>query len=242
MIKGIYTSAVGMQSRMLEEEISANNLANLNTTGFKKDTVYFKKLLDGNMVQLNLDGSQGSLAESQNVQTNFAQGELKETGNSLDVALDGTGFFTVLTEDGEAYTRNGYFQLDEDGQLMTANGYKVMGTAGPIQLFPGQVEIRGNGEIYQNNALVDKLKIVDFQKPYSLLKLGESLFQETDNSEMVDVGNTMFRQGYLEESNVNPIYEMVKLITIAKAFQAGQKAIQAQNNTLEKAVNSVGRF
>ena len=242
MIKGIYTSAVGMQSRMLEEEISANNLANLNTTGFKKDTVHFKKLLDGNMVKLNFDGSQGSLAESQNVQTNCAEGELKETGNSLDVAVDGTGFFTVLTEDGEAYTRNGYFQLDEDGQLMTANGYKVMGTAGPIQLFPGQVEIRGNGEIYQNNALVDKLKIVDFQKPYSLLKLGESLFQETDNSEMVDVGNTMFRQGYFEESNVNPIYEMVKLITIAKAFQAGQKAIQAQNNTLEKAVNSVGRF
>ncbi len=242
MIKGIYTSAVGMHSRLLQEEISANNLANLNTTGFKKDTVHFKKLLDGSMVQLNLDGSQSSLAEAQNVQTNFVQGELKATGNSLDVALDGMGFFTILTEDGEAYTRNGHFLLDEDGQLMTGNGHMVMGTAGPIQLFPGQVEIRQNGEIYQNNALVDELKIVEFQKPYSLQKLGESLFQETDNSEIADVGNTIFRQGYLEESNVNPIAEMVKLITIAKAFQAGQKAIQAQNSTLEKAVNQVGRF
>lgn len=242
MIKGIYTSAVGMQSRILEEEISSNNLANLNTTGFKKDNVHFKNLLDGNLVQLDLDGGQQGLAGTHAVQTSFVQGELRSTNNSLDVALDGSGFLVVLTEEGEAYTRNGHFMLDEEGQLTTARGDKVIGTGGPILLFPGDVEIRENGEIYQNGGLVDELKIVDFEQPYALNKIGEGIFEETENSNLIEAEQTSIRQGYLEESNVNPIGEMVKLISIAKSFQAGQRAIQAQNSTLEKTVNQVGRF
>ena len=239
MIKGIYTSAAGMQSRIVEEEITSNNLANVNTTGFKKDGINFRKVLDGSLVMMNQDG----ISEAHEVRVNFGQGELSPTQNALDVALDGDGFFVVLTEDGEAYTRNGNFMVDSEGMLVTSLGHKVLGEAGPIQLFPGAVEIRESGEIFQNDALVDQFELVDFADGSSLRKQGEGLFAPSDNgAETVDVEGTMVRQGYLEDSNVNAISEMVKLITIAKIFQVGQKAIQAQDRTLDRAVNSIGRY
>ncbi|MEE9169312.1 MAG: flagellar basal-body rod protein FlgF [bacterium] len=243
MIKGIYTSAVGMQSRILEEDITANNLANVNTTGFKKDAVHFKKVLDGSLVILGQNGGEQGLADSQQVRINFAQGELKPTGNSLNAALDGRGFFVVLTEDGEAYTRNGNFMLDSEGGLVTSEGFKVLGRSGPIELFPGAVEIRESGEIYQNNTLVDEFRLVDFSDSAMLEKQGAGLFVSTENRpDTMEAEGTIVRQGYLEESNVNAISEMVRLIMISKAFQAGQKAIQAQDRTLDRAVNSVGRY
>lgn len=242
MIKGIYTIAAAMQSRVLEEEVTSNNLANMNTTGFKKDMVHFKDMLDGNLVRMDLTGQQQSLNATQAMTTSFAQGEIRPTHNSLDIALDGSGFFVVLTDEGEAYTRNGHFKLDPEGGLLTSEGHRVQGISGSIELFPGEVEIRENGEIYQNDALVDELRIEDFSKPYTLRKVGEGLFSPTRASESEPVVGTVVRQGYLEDSNVNPIKEMVKLITIAKSFQAGQKSIHAQDRTLDRAVNSVGKY
>ena len=241
MIKGIYTSAAGMQSRFIEEEISSNNLANVNTTGFKKDAVHFRKVLDENLVMSNQAGE--GIADAQEVVIDFAQGEMRPTENALDVALDGRGFFVILTEDREAYTRNGNFMIDSEGQLITSDGHRVLGNGGPIQLFPGEVEIRENGEIYQNNTLVDEFQLVDFDNQASLMKIGHGLFTPSRGGiETVDVEGTLVRQGYLEDSNVNAISEMVRLITISKAFQAGQKAIQAQDRTLDRVVNGVGRY
>ena len=243
MIRGLYNAAAGMIPRSIEEEIAANNLANVTTTGYKKDVVHFRRLLDGRIVLNQLRGEPIEGGPPEEVVTRFTQGELKPTGNSLDVALEGEGFFLVLTPRGERLTRNGNFQLDADGQLVTAQGYPVLGESGPVQLFPGEVVIRENGEIYQNGALVDRLRIVSLPRPYPLMKEGEGLFRLTESLvDLPEAENVVVRQGYLEDSNVNPVTEMIRLITLSKAFQAGQKAIHAQDRTLEKAVNTVGRF
>lgn len=234
MIKGIYTTASGMYPLVLEEDVTSNNLANLNTTGFKKEAVYFKQVLDSQFALANQMDNESDMADVEAVMTNYSQGELRATNNSLDVAIDGKGFFAVQTPDGERYTRNGNFKLLENGQLVTADGHPVLGMSGVIELLPEQVEIHEKGEIFQNGVQVDQLKIVNFEEPYPLLKEGEGLFNLTKNvTEINNENNIVIRQGYLEESNVNPISEMIKLITISKIFQAGQRSIQNQDRTLK---------
>lgn len=243
MIKGIYTTASGMYPRNLEQEIAANNLANINTTGFKKDAVHFRKMLDSQLalaVQLN---QTEDLADAQEVLINFSQGELSQTKNPLDFALEGNGFFVVLTPEGERYTRDGHFSLNADGELISSRGYPVVGKAGVINLLSGEITVDANGEIYQNGELIDQLKIVDFPKPYPLRKEGKNLLALTgDVREIEDPEDILVKQGFLENSNVNPISEMIRLITVSKSFQAGQRAIQDQDRTLARAVNSVGKF
>ena len=243
MIDGIYTTASGMYPRGLDQEIAANNLANINTTGFKKDAVHFKRMLDS---QLSLAEQLGNDIGDQDVQEvliNFSQGELMQTNNPLDLAIEGDGFFVVLTPDGEKYTRNGHFSMNAEGEVISADGYPVVGKSGLISLLPENFEINSNGEILQNNAIIDQFKIVDFPKPYPLRKEGQNIFMLTNNvRENEDPENVSIKQGYLETSNVNPISEMIKLITNSKSFQAGQRSIHYQDRTLDKAVNSVGKY
>jgi len=243
MIKGLYTTAAGMHPRTLEQEIASNNLANLNTTGFKKDAVHFKRMLDSQLTLAAQLGENMSEEDVQEVLVNFTQGDLGATNNPLDVAIDGDGFFVVLTPDGEKYTRNGHFSMNAEGELISEEGFPVIGRGGEIMLLPGEFEIDTKGEITQNGEIIDRLKIVDYPKPYPLRKEGESLFVLTQNvKEIDDPENLVIRQGFLENSNVNPIAEMIRLISISKNFQAGERAIQNQNRTLEKAVNTVGRY
>ena len=242
MIKGLYTTAAGMYPRNLDEEVAANNLANINTTGFKKDAGHFKKLLDSQLALAAQLGKNMSDEDVQEVLINFSQGTLAETNNPLDVAIQGDGFFVVQTPDGEKLTRDGHFQLDNTGNLVSSDGFPVMGSSGLISLMEGDVSINQRGEIYQDDVMIDQLKVVDFPRPYPMRKDGENLFSLTRNVKEKEVNEeVVVRQGFLEGSNVNPISEMIRLITISKTFQAGQKALQSQDRTLDKAVNSVGR-
>lgn len=243
MIKGLYQAAAGMIPQSFQEEVVANNLANVSTTGYKKDAVHFRRLLNSQILLSAQMGIPDRGGPPEEVLINFAQGELKPTDNPLDLALDGPGFFVVETPDGERLTRDGSFLLNADGELVTPDGFKVLGESGPIQLLPGQVEIRANGEIFQNGAVVDRLKIVDLPRPYPLKKAGRGLFALTRQiRDYLEPENTQVKQGFLEESNVNPITEMIRLITISKNFQAGQRAIHAQDRTLDKTVNTVSRY
>jgi len=243
MIKGIYTTAAGLHPLVLAEDITSNNLANLNTTGFKKEALHFNQILDSQFALANQIDNESDIANVEDVMINYSQGELRATNNPLDVAIDGKGFFAIQTPDGERYTRNGNFKILENGQLVTAEGNPVLGMSKTIELLPGEVKINEKGEILQNGVLVDQLKIVNFEEPYPLQKQGEGLFNLTKNAvETNNENNVTIHQGYLEESNVNPIAEMVKLITISKIFQAGQRSIQNQDRTLEKLVNSVGKY
>ena len=243
MIRGLYISAAGLFPRDMEQEVAANNLANVNTTGFKKDAVHFKRLLDERLSLDSLHGGESEISSSEETLINFSQGELQPTNVKTDFAIDGDGFFVVQTPKGERYTRDGNFKLNQDNQLVTSTGNLVLGESGPIQLMPGDFEVKSNGDIYQNGTLVDRFQIVTFPKPLPLKKSGENLFELTiPNIRPEESEKFILQQGFLEGSNVNAISEMVRMIDISKSFEAGQKAIRAQDATLDKVINQTARY
>jgi len=242
MIRGIYTNAAAMNSQLLKQEVTANNLANANTTGFKKEGVFRKYLVDHDTILRQNATDFKNLEDVDAVIINFQQGELYPTSNPLDTAIEGDGFFVIQTLRGVRYTRNGNFQLDQDGFLVTGNGYPVLGSEGLIQLEGQNVFIGDDGTITVDEELVDVLQIVDFPKPYRLNKIGDGLFEaEEGTAFQLNTDRFRLRQGYLEQANVEIIEEMVNLIQTARDFETNQKSITMQDTTLDRAVNDVGR-
>jgi len=244
MIKGIYTSASGMQYLQLKQEIIANNLANVSTTGFKKEGVFRKTLIDMEKILKMNAADFVNLEEVDEVRTDYSQGSFKVTNNPLDFAIDGDGFFVVETLNGIRYTRNGNFLLDGDNYLVTTHGYRILDENNlPIQITDGDVFIGDDGSVMVNGEVTAVLNITDFPKPYNLLKMGDGLFEDLSGAGLTpDFDTYRIRQGVLEDSNVNAIEEMAKMINIIRDFETNQRLILAQDQTLDRAVNEVGRL
>lgn len=242
MIRGIYSNAAAMISLQLKQEITANNLANANTTGYKKDGVFRKYLIDHNTILRRNATDFRNIEDVDEVLVNFRQGSIQPTGNPLDTAIDGDGFFAVQTPQGVRYTRNGNFQLDQNGLLVTGNGYFVLGANGPIQLQGQEVMIGDDATVSVDGNLIDVLQIVDFPRPYQLNKIGDGLFEAAEGT-AAPLNTTQFkvRQGALEQANVEIIEEMVEIIRTARDFETNQKSITMQDTTLDRAVNDIGR-
>jgi flagellar basal-body rod protein FlgF len=262
MIRGLYTSAWSMLANQRKMDVITNNMANVNTTAFKKDTVVFQsfpeiltKRINDTQSPTNPSANVGSMALSSDVgevYTYYTQGQLLQTGDRYDLAIsdDNTGgtetpaFFTVGVvnpQDNsmqEFYTKDGSFCLDANNQLVTKDGYAVLGERGPIKLANGDFSVDEKGNIIQNGSVVDKLLIAQFSDPSQLRKYGDNLVQNS-GGEISEFTGTI-SQGYSEQSNVNVINEMVDMITVMRAYEANQKVLQAQDGTLEKAVNEVG--
>ena len=280
MVRGLYTGASGMIAQMKRIDVLSNNLANVNTTSYKKDTTIAKSFPEMLMRRINDDGvrklpvgsydlmpvigKMGTGVEINEVYTRYTQGSFKQTENPFDLALEGKGFLCVETERGERYTRNGSFLIDRDGWLVTKNGYRVLGENGPVQLKKNNFIVDEDGNIFQNlefagdplrlvsmeenewndTVLVDRLKIVDFPKLRYVKKEGDSFYRETEYSGAAfvqEVERPNVRQGFLEQSNVNPVTEMVNLIEVHRSYDANQRMIQSHDAALGKAVNEVGR-
>ncbi len=209
-------------------------------------------------------GKLGTGVEVNEVYTKFTQGAFKQTNNPFDLALEGRGFFCIQTPDGERYTRNGSFLIDKDGYLVTKDGYKVLGEKGPIKIKKNNFIVDQDGNIFENadfakdpmrlvsqeenewnnTVLVDRLKIVNFPKLRFIKKIGESLYRSTrySGAAFIIVNNRpKIRQGFLEQSNVNPVIEMVNLIEVHRTYEANQKSIQAEDSALGRVINEVGR-
>jgi flagellar basal-body rod protein FlgG len=242
MIQGIYTASLGMTPLLQKQDQIANNLANINTTGFKQSGLFLKayqKYLANDQLQPFVN----SMIKADEVYVDYSEGPMKQTKSPLDCCINGSGFFSVMTSDGVQHTRNGNFSLSPEGFLVTSDGSKVMGTEGFIQVDRNiPVSFSDKGEVIQQNESKGFLKIVDFEKPYSMLRCGESRFrpQLPDNPEIKSAGYVI-RQGYLEGSNVDMIKNMVQMIATQRNFEADQKALQAQDETLDQAVNQVGK-
>lgn len=203
----------------------SNNLANINTNAFKKDSVSFNQTLS---------------MENSSV-TDFSPGPLQHTGNKLDVALVGQGFYKIQTPRGIEYTRDGAFSLNGDRLLVTKNGDSVLGENGPIKIAAGNVSIGSDGIVKVGDKTVDTLAVVNFQKPHLLNKGGESYYRyQGDAQDVFTPENINIQQGYIEGSNVNPTEEMIKMIEIMRVFEATQKAIQSMDEVTSKMVNDVG--
>lgn len=267
---GIHSAASGMLAQMHQIDVVSNNLANVNTTAFKKDMVLFKSFPEKLMARFNdnvvkipigsydiapLVGKMGTGVEINDVVTRFEQrdGEaiipFKKTDNKFDLALNGEGFFAIETPNGEKYSRAGAFTVNQEGTLVDMNGFPVKGEKGIIKVGQADFKVDENGNVAIKQDLsaewqvVDKLKLVDFYDKRGLIKQGKNYYLKTDEAgEMKTPNNLKIMQGYLEGSNVNPVLAMTQLIEVQRTYEACQKAIQSEDQTLSKAVNDIARM
>lgn len=191
----------------------------------------------------NVIGTMSAGVNFQKMIIDFTPGELMETGGKFDLALTQSGFFRVADEEGNIYyTRDGSFTINEEGALVTKTGEYVQGVDGIIYIMGEEVEITRNGTVIVDGNVVGRLDIVDLENREFLRKVGHNLFQmaeDIDAEELPYEGEVL--QGYLEGSNVNPINEMVEMITLLREFEAAQKIIRVQDEMMEKASNEIGR-
>jgi len=243
MIQGIHLAVQGMTPLMQKQDQIANNLANINTTGFKQSGL-FMKAYQKYLADDQLQPFANREIKADEVYVDYREGPMKQTGAPLDLMIKGSGFFTVMTPNGVRYTRNGNFSLDEDGFLVTGDGSRVMGTEGYIKFDELKYGIMVNerGDVFHGDENRGRLRIADFQKPYRLSREGNSCFRPMlpDNPEIESAGYAV-KQGFLEASNVNVVKNMVEMISAFRTYEADQKALLAQDQTLDKAVNQVGR-
>lgn len=265
MVKGLYTAWTGMLDEQNRLDILTNNLANADTTGYKKegttnhtfaDTLAIKIKDTSDYGQPRVLGNISMGVHIGEVYTDFSQGSFKVTDRSTDMALDGNGFFTVsfTNKNGETsmkLTRDGAFTLTREGYLVTKDGDYVLNQNGASTDNPGaenyirinpnlDFEVLSDGSIMQNNQVVARLGVVDVDNYDYISKYGENLYDVVNGGQLV-ASNARVEQGALEASNINVVSEMVDMITITRAYEAGQKIIQTMDSTLDKAVNNVGK-
>ncbi len=250
MIRGLYTSAMGMIVQQKRQENVSNNLGNIETNGFKKQEL-IAKAFDQVAVKnrANVSNQLSSIGDIHlgvmvdDLYTDFEQGILEETSNPLDFAIQGEGFFTIELPNGElAYTRDGSFKINENGQLTTKQGYLVLdNNLQSIPLENEEIQVDGNGTITLPNGQTTILKIVNFPDGQALHRLGENMYT-MEGRQVVGANGYSIKQGFMEKSNVNPLEELVKMIEITRSFESNQKVVQSIDETLGKAVNEVGRL
>ena len=219
--------------------VVANNIANMNTTGFKAENVLFEQILQ-EVDSANSVGSKISFVQDKAVYRNFADGALTETGGAIDVALSGTGFFVVETPQGQRYTRNGNFQLGEDGSLMTSEKHPVLDINGdPIVIGPDEtnIQIAKDGSIETSLGPKTTLNVVTFDNINDMKKVGSSMY-ETEQ-EPFPADNVSVHQGMIETSNVQPILEVTRMIEFSRAYQSAAGVISDAEELQRKAVSEL---
>ena len=261
MMEGLYIAASGGTKQLKKLDVLSNNIANINTQGFKKDMlVYEEKKTPFQQINQNtsdtkmmnpFNGTDPAVSYVQVTQslTNFEQGSLIKTDNPLDVAIEGKGFFVVNTPEGERYTRNGNFHLDGSGQLVDHKGNMLMTRNEEPILIPfgtKQISINQDGSVFGGVEIdqdpLGQLKIVSFNNLDALKKEGEGFYKITDPSvKEILVNDAKVLQGFTENSNANAIHEMTQMIETVRQLEAYQKIIQSIDEADEQSVNSLGR-
>jgi flagellar basal-body rod protein FlgG len=257
MLRALYSAAAGMQSQQMNLDVISNNLANANTTGYKSTKLQFQDLLyqnskeagsqqgGGNMLPTSLQIGQGAVPVA--TERSFLQGDLSQTGNTLDVAIEGSGFFEVQMPDGTlAYTRDGSFKTDAQGRIVTSDGYPVQGGFQAEPAGTTAVTITSNGTVTYKTAggtSTSQIQIARFMNPGGLDAVGHNLYQETAASGTAELGTPgengfgELQQGSLELSNVSVVQEMVNLITAQRAYEVNSKAVQAADEMMQESNN-----
>jgi flagellar basal-body rod protein FlgF len=235
-----------------ELAVVANNIANINTTGFKADGAVFAEYLNSNASSAALSGRAGRMSFVQDANTwhDMNQGTVQQTGGPLDIAIDGEGMLVVETARGERYTRNGALQLNGAGELVTTAGDKVMGDNGPIVLQPtdrdiviskdGTIKVR-EGLSLHSDTTRGQLRLVTFANPHSLRKDGASTFQAPDGMtpEPLAAGKAHVVQGAIEKSNVRPVIEMTRMIELTRAYTEIASIMQQQGDMRKNSIQQL---
>lgn len=255
MLRGLYITMNSLDVQQAKLNNVSNNLANLATTGYKKNNVIespFSKTLQlaleangpNGKRQLVGQGSLGNMISEANI--DFSSGPLTETGNQTDLALQGNGFFVVENDEGDQlYTRDGSFHIDADGSFLSTGGYHVLGEGGPITIEDAEhLLVKEDGTIVtgegEDREELDKLQIIEFADQSKLKKADSNYY--TDPEGLAEPAtSTNVVQGWLEKSNVDPVQEMINIIPVARIYESSQKLIQVNDELLDKAINQVGR-
>ena len=257
MLRSLYSAAAGMESQQMNLDVISNNLANVNTTGFKKSKIEFQELLyqttrapgadqgSGNQLPTGIQVGQGSRPVA--TARIFTNGDLSQTGEQLDVAIQGDGFFQVQMPDGStAYTRDGAFKTASDGRIVTSDGLPLQGGFQPVPTGTTNVTIGSNGNVTYTTAsgsTTFQVQLARFNNAGGLESLGSNLYKETNASGPAQLGNPnesgfgSLNQGYLELSNVKVVEEMVNLILAQRAYEVNSKAVQAADEMMQQSNN-----
>jgi flagellar basal-body rod protein FlgG len=257
MLRALYTSAAGMQSQQLNLDVIANNLANVNTTGFKKAKIEFQDLLyqttraagseqgAGNQLPTGLQVGHGSRPVA--TSRIFTTGDLTHTGERLDVAIQGDGFFEVQMPDGtHAFTRDGAFKTSSDGRITTSEGLALQGGFQPVPPGTTNITISPTGDVTYSGSsgqTTFRVQLYRFNNPGGLDAIGRNLYRETPASGTPEAGNPgengfgELAQGSLEMSNVKVVEEMVNLIVAQRAYEVNSKAVQAADEMMQQSNN-----
>lgn len=234
---------VAMLNDMRQLDLISNNLANANTAGFKGDLIV--QGFAGQLDQANseLVSNAGAMNHLQaEVLTDFAQGALKKTGNPLDVAVEGAGFFQLMTPEGLNYTRGGSFSVDSQGRLVGGDGDPVLGVDGEILIGNGDVAIGRDGNITEDGEHVGQLSIVEFSDSASLIKAGSGGYMAPDGLMAQPADSSSVRQGFVEASNVNVMGEMVSMMSMMRHFEMTANVLKGYDEIMNSAISSIAEF
>lgn len=265
--KGIYTALSGAIAQSQKLDTIANNLANVNTNSFKKDRQVFNEYLTANekspdVIQAprvpasiesfyDMQGGDKSYVNSAGTYTDFAQGALSPTGNPMDVAIEGPGFYEVLTPQGIHLSRDGSMKIDGLGRLVTKQGYPVLSAgqgqppeARVIRLGSRNITVSFSGEVFDQGVSKGKLSLLNVKKAEALQKSGNNLYALKPNygQQLIEADKLKIHQGFVEKSNVNVVSEMTDMIATSRVFQSTQQAMKAFDLMNGKMVNEVGRL
>jgi flagellar basal-body rod protein FlgF len=219
-----------MQSQMLAQDVAARNIANVATPGFKRNIALIEAMNNKGSGPSNV-----STPTVTGVGLDLSQGPLQPTGNDLDLGIQGDGFFAVETPDGTLYTRNGSFRLNDNGVLVTQNGNPVLGESGQIQVPAGatKLTVGSDGQIHTDSTTVGKLKIVSFDKPGMLREAGNSNYAG-DSAAPKPAAESTVHQGCLEASNVDPMTELVQMMSTFRDYQACARSLHSIEDSATK--------
>lgn len=267
-LKGVYTALSGAIAQSHKMDTIANNIANVNTPGYKRDELTFQEYLTANEKEqsamnvpripasiesfYDMQGGDKSYVDLKGTFTDHSQGSLRHTGNRFDVAIEGKGFFEVMTPQGVRLTRAGNFTLDGNGRLVTKEGHPVLRAGGAgedpaARVFTltdsSAIHISDRGEISQGDEQLGQLSLVEVADVDSIQKIGNAMYGFKPNmaAEVTAVERPSVKPGFLEMSNVNIVKEMTDMITTNRVFETTQRAISTYDQMADKVVNTVGK-
>lgn len=237
---------IGLSRQMIlrrEMEIIANNIANMDTNGFKVESMIQKT--DPSEPAVTLGGPRPvKFVAPDGVARDFGQGVLTRTGGELDMAIEGKGFFQVQTPQGPRFTRDGRFTTDTTGRLVTQGGHAVLdASGGEIVINPekGQVSVAADGSMSQGNEAVGKVGVYTFTNPGALEKAGDNLFRNGSNLAANPAAESKLRQGFLEGSNVRPVLEITRMVEVSRAYESTTKMMESEAELSRRSVERLGR-
>ena len=237
---------VGLSQQMAANramEVIANNLANLSTPAFKRESSRFEQYVvpvqateaePGDTVNVSFVFDRG-------VSRDLSEGRFEQTGGTLDMSIAGSGYFVVQTPEGERYTRNGHFKLDDQGKLVTDDGFEVQGDGGAITLQPqdGDLRVGNDGTLSTDRQVLGKIRVVTFADERTLKKTGASLY-DAGGQPAQAATQPRVRQGFIERSNVEPVIEISRMIEIMRAYQASADLTKSGEDLLKQAIEKIG--